>query len=69
MSKISCLKANCTLCEKAVLVKANKFGERLYACPINLKPHKTISAYDCKDFRCDSYDENIGMCRTCSRGR
>ena len=46
MGKISCLKANCTLCEKAVLIKYNKFGERIYVCSVKEKQHKPISAYD-----------------------
>ena len=69
MGKISCLKANCTLCEKAVLIKYNNFGERIYVCSVKEKQHKPISAYDCDDFRCCYCDSDIEMCRTCKKGR
>jgi len=65
--RVHCFTKTCRECSKAVFVKENFWGDKLYMCSETNKKHKEIDARDCGGFRCNQYGEYL-LCQNCGGG-
>lgn len=65
--RVHCFTKTCKNCSKAVFIKNNFLGDRLYTCAPVPKKHKEKDARDCGEFRCSDYGE-FSLCENCSGG-
>ena len=65
MKLLNCSNKSCKNCEEATRIGENILGDEMYICANFPQRHKSISAGDCKKFKCADRGEYLIACINC----